>query len=240
MTRSLANRLFAASSTTRVYDACVPFHLGNSTRSAGKDGGLFMARYTGPKLKLSRRVGAPVVDTPKHTSKRQLVYPGMHGYRGRRRGDYGIRMAEKQKLKYHYGVLEKQFRRYVEAAGGRPGDTGVVLLQMLERRLDNVIRRAGLSRTVWGARQLVAHGHVRVNGRKVDRPSYNLRVGDVITLKEKVHKLCREAMESMAGHEVAEWIQFVPAELTIRIVALPTMDQIPFDVNANLIIEFYR
>jgi len=199
-----------------------------------------MARYTGPKLKLSRRVGAPIADTPKHTSKRQLVFPGMHGYRGRRLRDYGVRLNEKQKLKYHYGVLEKQFRRYVAEAGRRPGNTGEVLLQLLERRLDNVIRRAGLSRTIWGARQMVAHGHVRVNGRKTDRPSYTLKVGDVITLKDKVQKLSREAMESMAGHEVAGWIDFNPAELTVKVVALPTTDQIPFDVNANLIIEFYR
>lgn len=199
-----------------------------------------MARYTGPKLKLSRRVGAPIADTPKHTSKRQLVFPGMHGYRGRRLRDYGVRLNEKQKLKYHYSVLEKQFRRYVAEAGRRPGNTGEVLLQLLERRLDNIVRRAGLARTIWGARQLVAHGHVKVNGRKTDRPSFEVKVGDVITLKDKVHKLAKEAMESMAGHEVAGWIDFNPAELTVKVAALPTTDQIPFDVNANLIIEFYR
>jgi small subunit ribosomal protein S4 len=200
-----------------------------------------MARYTGPKLKLSRRVGVPIADTPKHTSKRALTYPGMHGYRGRRLRDYGIRLNEKQKVKFHYCVLEKQFRRYMAEAGRRPGDSGVMLIQLLERRLDNVIRRAGIARTIWAARQLVAHGHVHVNGRKTDRPSYSLKVGDVITLKgDKSKKLAREAMESMAGHEIADWIQFTPSELTIKIVALPTMDQVPFDINANLIIEFYR
>ena len=199
-----------------------------------------MARYTGPKLKLSRRVGVPIVDTPKHTSKRQLTTPGMHGFRGRRLRDYGVRLNEKQKLKYHYGVLEKQFRRYIDLAGRRPGNTGDVLLQLLERRLDNVVRRAGLARTIWGARQLVAHGHVKVNGRKVDRPSYLVKVGDVVTFKEKIGKVAREAMESLAGHEVAGWINFNPAELNIKIVSLPTPDQIPFDINANLIVEFYR
>lgn len=199
-----------------------------------------MARYTGPKLKLSRRVGAPIADTPKHTSKRQLVFPGMHGYRGRKLRDYGIRQNEKQKLKYHYGVLEKQFRRYIAEAGRRPGNTGEMLSVLLERRLDNAVRRAGLARTIWGARQIVAHGHVRVNGRKTDRPSCQLSVGDVITFKEKTHKLLREAMESLAGHEVPGWMELNPSELTLRIVALPTTDQIPFDVNANLIIEFYR
>lgn len=199
-----------------------------------------MARYTGPKLKLSRRVGVPIADIPKHTSKRQLTYPGMHGYRGRRLRDYGIRLNEKQKLKYHYSVLEKQFRRYIAEAGRMPGNTGEMLLQLMERRLDNVVRRSGLSRTVWGARQLVAHGHVRVNGKKVDRPSYTLKIGDVITVKEKLHKLAREAMESLAGHEIAGWIEFNPAELSIKVVALPATDQIPFDINTNLIVEFYR
>lgn len=199
-----------------------------------------MARYTGPKLKLSRRVGVPIADTPKHTSKRTLTFPGMHGYRGRRLRDYGIRLNEKQKLKYHYGVLETQFRRYIAEAGRRPGNKGEVLLTLLERRLDNALRRAGLVRTIWAARQLTAHGHVKINGRKTDRPSCELNVGDTITFKEKSHKLVREAMETLSGHEVPGWLDLNPAELTLKVVALPTTDQIPFDVNANLIIEFYR
>jgi small subunit ribosomal protein S4 len=200
-----------------------------------------MARYTGPKLKLSRRVGVPIVDTPKHTSKRQLVFPGMHGYRGRRLRDYGVRMNEKQKLKYHYCVQEKQFRKYIAEAGRKPGNTGQVLQQLLERRLDNAIRRVGMTRTVWAARQLVVHGHVLVNGHKVDRPSYELNVGDVISLKrDNAKKIAKEAMESLAGLEIAGWLDFNPSELSVRVVALPTVDQIPFDCNANLIIEFYR
>ncbi|MBL8887148.1 MAG: 30S ribosomal protein S4 [Phycisphaerales bacterium] len=199
-----------------------------------------MARYTGPKLKLSRRVGTPIVDTPKHTSKRQLQANGMHGFRGRRLRDYGIRLNEKQKVKFHYCVMEAQFRRILAEAGRRPGNTGDLLMQLLERRLDNVVRRAGLARTIWAARQLVVHGHVRVNGKKVDRPSYVVSVGDVITLKDKVQKLGKEAMESLAGLEVAGWIEFNPSEMTIKVVALPTTDQIPFDVNTNLIVEFYR
>ncbi len=199
-----------------------------------------MARYTGPKLKLSRRVGVPIVDTPKHTSKRQLQANGMHGFRGRRLRDYGVRLNEKQKVKYHYCVQEAQFRRILAEAGRRPGNTGDLLMQLLERRLDNVVRRAGLARTIWAARQMVVHGHVRVNGKKVDRPSYVTNVGDVITLKEKAQKLGKDAMESLAGLETAGWIEFNPAEMTVKVVALPTTDQIPFDVNANLIVEFYR
>src|SRR5262245_7838313 len=199
-----------------------------------------MARYTGPKLKLSRRVGVPIADVPKHTSKRQLTYPGMHGFRSRRLRDYGVRMNEKQKLKFHYGVLERQFRRTLSTAAGMPGNTGDTLLQLLERRLDNVIRRSGLARTIWGARQMVAHGHVLVNGRKTDRPSFVVSVGDVVTLKTKAQKLAREAMESLAGFEVPGWLELNPGELRVKVLALPATDQIPFDVNTNLIIEFYR
>ncbi|MFO0874636.1 MAG: 30S ribosomal protein S4 [Phycisphaerales bacterium] len=199
-----------------------------------------MARYLGPKVKLSRRVGVPIADIPKHTAKRQLTPAGMHGARGRRAKDYGIRKDEKQKLRYHYNVLERQFRRYLAEAGRSKGNTGEVLLQLLERRLDNVVRRSGLTRTIWAARQLVVHGHVLINGRKTDRPSCQVKVGDTVTLKAGVHKLVRDNMESMAGHIVPGWVSFNPAELSVRIVANPTSDQIPFDVNTNLIVEFYK
>lgn len=199
-----------------------------------------MARYTGPKVRLSRRVGVPIADIPKHTTKRQLNPPGMHGYRGRRMRDYAIRLNEKQKLRYHYHVMEKQFRRYVDDATRRKGNTGEVLLQLLERRLDNVVRRMGVARTIWASRQIVSHGHVLVNGKKVDRPSYNLRVGDVVSFKPGIAKLLRENMESMVGHIVPEWVDFNPGELSAKIAALPTSDQIPFEVNPNLIVEFYR
>jgi small subunit ribosomal protein S4 len=136
--------------------------------------------------------------------------------------------------------LERQFRRYVAEASRSKGNTGEVLLQLLEQRLDNVIRRAGFTRTIWAARQMVVHGHVKVNGKKVDRPSYSIKVGDVITLKDSIHKLTRENMESLAGHIVPGWMEVNPAELTTRILSNPTSDQIPFDVNSNLIVEFYR
>lgn len=198
-----------------------------------------MANYTGPKVKLSRRVGVPIADIPKHTAK-QLVTPGMHGYRGRRLRDYGVRLNEKQKLRYHYNILESQFRKTLDEAGRAKGNTGSVLLVMLEQRLDNVIRRLGFARTIWAARQLVAHGHVLVNGRKTDRPSCRIEVGDSVTLKERAHKLVRENLESLPGHEVPAWLSFDPSTLTATVTAEPTPDQVPFDVNMNLIIEFYR
>lgn len=199
-----------------------------------------MARYLGPKVKLSRRVGVPIADIPKHTAKRQLTPPGMHGFRGKRSKAYGIRKDEKQKLRYHYGVLERQFRRYLAEAGRRPGNTGELLLQLLERRLDNLVRRTGFARTIWASRQMVVHGHVLVNGRKVDRPSYQLSVGDIVTLRPGIHTLARENMESLAGHIVPGWIVLDPSELNARVSATPTSDQIPFDVNTNLIVELYR
>lgn len=199
-----------------------------------------MARYTGPKVKLSRRIGVAIADIPKHTSKRQLTAPGMHGFRGRRLRDYGLRLNEKQKVRHYYSVLEKQFRRYLAEAGRLQGNTGDNLLRLLELRLDNAVRRTGVVRTVWAARQIVAHGHVKVNGKKVDRPSYALKVGDVVTFKEKVHTMIRDNMESIVGHIVPEWIEMNPGELSARIVAEPAADQVPLEVNANLIVEFYR
>src|SRR5437868_7423006 len=111
-----------------------------------------MARYTGPKVKLSRRVGVPIADIPKHTGK-ELTIPGMHGYRGRRNTEYGVRLNEKQKLKFHYCMAEKQFRRFLDIAKKSKGNTGNTLTQMLETRLDNVLRRIGVGKTIWAARQ---------------------------------------------------------------------------------------
>ncbi|MDA1008224.1 MAG: 30S ribosomal protein S4 [Planctomycetota bacterium] len=199
-----------------------------------------MARYTGPKVKLSRRVGVPIADIPKHTAKRQLTPAGPHGFRGKRAKPYGIRKDEKQKLCYHYCMMDRQFRRYMKEAGAAKGNTGELLLQFLEQRLDNVVRRAGFARTIWAARQIVVHGHILINGRKCDRPSCKVLVGDVISFKEGLHKLVRENMESIAGHIVPGWLNVNPAELSVKAVALPTSEQIPFDVNTNLVIEFYR
>jgi len=182
----------------------------------------------------------PIADIPKHTARRQLNAPGQHGYRGRRPKDYGIRLTEKQKLRYHYNIMEKQFRRYVAEAGRRKGNTGDVLLQLLEARLDNIVRRSGFVRTIWAARQLVSHGHVLVNGKKASKPSIPIKIGDVITFKDKIQNVIRENMESLAGHIVPEWLELNPAELSAKVISTPLPDQIPFDVNTNLIVEFYR
>jgi small subunit ribosomal protein S4 len=198
-----------------------------------------MGRYTGPKVKLSRRVGVPIADIPKHTAK-DLELPGMHGYRGRRNTEYGVRLAEKQKLRYHYGILEKQFRRYMQMAKRSKGNTASSLSQLLETRLDNVLRRLGVGRTIWATRQIVAHGHVLVDGRKTDIASYLVKPGQAITFKEGIQKVLRDNMEQNAGHSVPGWLEWNPAQLTAKVLAQPTPQDVPFEVNMNLIIEFYR
>jgi small subunit ribosomal protein S4 len=198
-----------------------------------------MGRYLGPKLKLSRRVGVPIADIPKHTAK-DLELPGMHGYRGRRNTEYGVRLNEKQKLRFHYGMLEKQFRRFLDMAKKSKGNTANSLMQILETRLDNVIRRLGIARTIWAARQIVAHGHVLVDGRKTDIASYLVKPGQTITFKEGLHKVLRENMEQNAGHNVPNWLEWQPVQLVAKINALPVLEDVPFEVNLNLIIEFYR
>jgi small subunit ribosomal protein S4 len=198
-----------------------------------------MGRYLGPKVKLSRRVGVPIADIPKHTGK-ELTLPGMHGYRGRRNTEYGVRLAEKQKLRYHYGVMEKQFRKYMDMAKKSKGNTATAMMQILEQRLDNVLRRLGVGRTIWATRQIVSHGHVLVDGRKTDIASYMVKPGQTITFKEKTHKVLRDNMEQNAGHNVPGWLEWNPAQLTAKVNALPTPEDVPFEVNMNLIIEFYR
>jgi len=198
-----------------------------------------MARYIGPKVKLSRRVGAPIADIPKHTAK-ELQLPGMHGYRGRRNTEFGVRLTEKQKLRYYYGMLERQFRKFLDIAKKSKGNTANTLVQILECRLDNVLRRLGVGRTIWACRQIVAHGHVLVDGRKTDIASFRVKPGMTITFKEGIHKVLRENMEQNAGHNVPNWLEWNPAQLTAKVNALPVPEDVPFEVNMNLIIEFYR
>ncbi len=199
-----------------------------------------MGRYIGPKVRLSRRVGVPIADIPKHTGKGELSLPGMHGYRGRRHTEYGVRLTEKQKLRYHYGLLERQFRRYMDMAKKSKGNTASSMMQILESRLDNVLRRLGVGRTIWATRQIVNHGHVLVDGHKTDICSFLVEPGQVITFKEGIAKVLRENMESSGGHQVPSWLEWNPAQLTGRITRMANPEDVPFEVNMNLIIEFYR
>ena len=199
-----------------------------------------MARYTGPRHKACRRARTPLCQSKKCPVDRRPYPPGQHG-RGRiRESDYLIQLREKQKLRTMYGVLERQFRRYYEEAARRPGITGEILLQMLEQRLDNVVWRSGLTATRPQARQLVNHGHFLVNGKKVDIPSYQVRPGDVVTIKERSKNMIAiQHSVDTQDRVVPDWIEVDPGERKVVVKDHPRRDQIDTAINEQLIVELY-
>lgn len=199
-----------------------------------------MARYTGPITRKSRRLGSDLVGNDKYFERRPYP-PGMHG-RGRTKdSEYSLQLKEKQKARYAYGILEKQFRSYYEEADRVPGKTGDALLQILESRLDNVIYRAGFANTRRQARQLVVHGHFLVNGRKVNVPSYRVSPMDIIDIRDKSKDLTPFVMarEVHDTREVPAWLTVRPNRGRILVHQLPTRDQITIDVNEQAIVELY-
>jgi small subunit ribosomal protein S4 len=199
-----------------------------------------MARYTGPRHKACRRARTPLCQSKKCPVDRRPYPPGQHG-RGRiRESDYLIQLREKQKLRTMYGVLERQFRRYYEEAARRPGITGDNLLLLLEQRLDNVVWRSGLTATRPQARQLVNHGHFRVNGKKVDIPSYQVRPGDIVTIKDRSQNIIvvQHAVDTQ-DRVVPDWIQVDPGERKVVVTDHPRRDQIDTAINEQLIVELY-
>lgn len=202
-----------------------------------------MARLTGPKHRLCRRVGQPLCGSPRCPSLKRPYPPGQHGRGGRRvrkQSEYGIRLLEKQKLRYTYGVMERQFRLYYDRASKIKGKTGESLLQLLETRLDNVVYRMGLARSLPQARQLVSHGHIDVNGRRVDRPSFQVRPGDQIAVRAKSRNLViiKEALDTV-GIQVPTYISADHEKLTGTLVRLPARDEIPVTIEETLVVEFY-
>ncbi len=199
-----------------------------------------MARYTGPRHKACRRARTPLCQSKKCPVDKRPYPPGQHG-RGRiRESDYLIQLREKQKLRTMYGVLEKQFRRYYELASRQPGVTGDNLLRLLESRLDNVVWRSGLASTRPQARQLVNHGHFRVNGKKVDIPSYRVRPGDIVTLKDKsVELVAVQHSVDTFGRAIPDWIDVDARARKVVIRDLPSRDQIDTAVNEQLVVELY-
>ena len=201
-----------------------------------------MARYRGPRVRISRRFGLPIFGPSKYLERRSYP-PGVHGPKKSRRrmSDYGVGLAEKQKLRYQYGLLERQFRRTFDIARKKRGVTGEMLLQLLETRLDNVVYRIGFATTRPFARQMVSHGHVRVNGRKVNVPSYNVKPGDVIDIRDAAvsRQLVTKSLESAQIRPVPEWIGLNRDALRAQIVRMPTRDDIQPIVNEQLIVEFY-
>jgi len=199
-----------------------------------------MARYTGPATRISRRLNTDLVggDT---SFERRPYPPGQHGRSRIKQSEYLLQLQEKQKAKYSYGVLEKQFRRYYEEAVRRSGKTGDNLLQILESRLDNVVYRSGLARTRRAARQLVSHGHFLVNGEKVNIPSYRVTQYDIIDIKPKSLETTPFliARETQGDRPIPGWLQVVPNRLRVLVHQLPERSQIDVPLQEQLIVELY-
>jgi small subunit ribosomal protein S4 len=199
-----------------------------------------MARYTGPKAKISRRFGEAIEGHSKALQKKNYP-PGMHG-RGRRKkqSEYAVQLSEKQKAKYIYGVLERQFAKMFDLASRKSGITGENLLQLLESRLDNTVYRMGISPTRRGARQLVSHKHILVNGEVVNIPSYSLKPGDIVSVRERSKSL--EAItSSLAGRGTKRysWLEWDNSSLSGKFVSVPGRDDIPENIKEQLIVELY-
>ena len=199
-----------------------------------------MARYTGPKTKIARKFGEPIFGEDKSLEKRNYP-PGQHGSSKRRgkKSEYAIQLMEKQKAKYTYGILEKQFRNLFEKASRSKGVTGEVLLQLCESRLDNMVYRFGLSPSRSGARQLVSHRHITVNGSIVNIPSYQVKKGDVVGVREKSKSLNIIQEASSKDYPSNEWLSWNKDKLQGTYVNVPERAQIPETIKEQLIVELY-
>lgn len=199
-----------------------------------------MARYRGPKDKLSRKHGELLSGMPVFEVAKRPYKAGQHGQRRAKLSEFGILLKEKQKLRESYGVItEKQFRRYVDKATRKSGPTGEILMQLLEARLDNMVYRAGFAPTLAAARQLVGHGHVLVNGYKVDIASYSVSPGDKITLAAKAQKLPIVQDATKNWIDVLPYIKREKNSFSAEFAEVPSRDQIPVSVNERMIVEFY-
>ena len=201
-----------------------------------------MARYTGPKTKKARAFGEPIYGFDKHFERKKYP-PGQHGNTRRRRqkSDYALQLMEKQKAKYTYGVLERQFRNLFEKANSKTGVTGEVLLQFLEARLDNTVFRLGLAPTRSAARQLVSHRHITVNGVLTNVPSYELRPGDVVSVRGKSQGLqvIKDCVGGKSEVRKFPWLEFNPDKMQGIFLNYPERDTIPEKINEQLIVELY-
>ncbi len=206
-----------------------------------------MARNTGPSCRLCRREGAKLFIkgsrcvSEKCALSRREYAPGQHGQIRKKESNYGLQMREKQKVKRIYGVLERQFKHYFHIAEGSKEVTGIMLLQLLERRLDNVIFRMNLGNSRSEARQLVQHGRVYVNGKRVDIPSYTVKLGEEITVKasEKLSKSLRDRFEALKDRPTAKWLDVDDKNLKAKVTAIPTKEDVGFPIQEQLIVELY-
>ena len=206
-----------------------------------------MARYTESVCRLCRREGGKLFlkgsrcYTKKCAFERRPTPPGQHGVRRRKVGDYGLQLREKQRVRRIYSVLEKQFKNYFEAAEQRPGVTGENLLRTLELRLDNIIFRMGFAPSRAAARQLVTHGHFAVNGRPTNIPSYQVKPGDRIAVREshRTREPFKVAVVNLRSYQTPEWLSLDAANLAGTVAAAPRRDQMPLDLNEQLVVEYY-
>ena len=200
-----------------------------------------MARYTGPKIRLSRKFGEALTKKAEKYLAKRNYRAGQHGQNPARVSEFGMQLREKQKAKIVYGLMEKQFRKYYESASKKVGVTGDALIQMLEMRLDNVVFRLGFGITRPQARQLVSHGFFEVNGKKVNIPSYQLKVGDEIKVKEnkKNSQYMKNIAPNLANFQTVEWVSLNAGELSGKVLSKPSRDQIDSNINTQLIVEYY-
>ncbi|MBF6610515.1 MAG: 30S ribosomal protein S4 [Chryseobacterium sp.] len=201
-----------------------------------------MARYIGPKTKIARKFGVAIFGDDKNFEKRKNQPPGQHGLnkrRGSKKSEYAVQLNEKQKAKYTYGILEKQFANLFEKASRASGVTGEILLQLCESRLDNVAYRMGFAKTRAGARQLVSHRHITVNGELVNIPSYLLKAGDVVAVRQKSKSL-EVVADALASKSNYEWLQFNDEKKEGTFLSAPERIQIPEDIKEQLIVELYN
>ena len=200
-----------------------------------------MARYTGPRVRISRRFGIPIFGPSKYLERRNYG-PGVHGPKSRRKHtDYGLGLIEKQKLRYYYGLMEKQFRGVYEKAKNKRGITGETMLQILETRLDNVVFHLGFANSRAAARQMVSHGHITVNGRKVNIPSFALKVNDAIQVKNSnvARQMATKGFEISTSRAVPDWLSLNKEEIKGLVMRIPSRDEIQPIANEQAVVEFY-
>ncbi|MEU0566778.1 30S ribosomal protein S4 [Nonomuraea sp. NPDC005983] len=201
-------------------------------------------RYTGPKVRLSRRAGVPLTRKAVRYFEQRPYPPGEHGRKTNRRttGDYGLRLLEKQKLRWYYDVSERQLRRYWDLAVRKPGASGAELVTLLETRLASLVLRSGLAPSIYAARQYVSHGHIAVDGRKVDIPSYLVKPGQVVSVRERSRRMqpfVAAAEGVHADERIAPYLAVDHADLRFTLTAMPERDQITIPVDEQLVVEFY-